>query len=219
MTRDRKKWIVLACLVILWVVLILVQRSQVRISRPTRVSSVSRSTPARRGGPASHLQKQARERSKIPRLKLSLAERVRPPFEPEARNIFALIEPSSAFRPTPPAKPQVVTTPPIPPPLDPFVEEAKKVRFLGYAEADGKAMAFVVYQGEALVVPEAGSFGRLFQVKKVKEDVLILSSTDGTKEVQVKLGLGSNALPNPGRGPRPGTTPPNRGMIQRGKQP
>ncbi len=215
MTRDRKKWIVLACLVILWVALILVRRSQVRISRPTRVSSVSRGTPARRGGPASRLQKQARERSKIPRLKLSLAERVRPPFEPEARNIFALIESSSAL----PAKPQVVTTPSIPPPPDPFVEEAKKVRFLGYAEADGKAMAFVVYQDEALVVPEAGSFGRLFQVKKVKEDVLILSSTDGTKEVQVKLGLGSNALPNPGRGPRPGTTPPNRGMIQRGKQP
>ena len=215
MTKDRKKWIVLGCLAILWVALILVQRSHVRISQPTRVSTVSRGTPARRGGPASGPQKQARERSKIPRLKLSLAERVRPPFEPEARNIFALIEPSSAL----PAKPQVVTTPSIPPPLDPFVEEAKKVRFLGYAEADGKAMAFVVYQDEALVVPEAGSFGRLFQVKKVKEDVLILSSTDGTKEVQVKLGQGSNALPNAGRGPRPGTTPPNRGMIQRGKQP
>jgi len=202
MTRDRKKWIVLACLVILWVVLILVQRSQVRISRPTRVSSVSRGTPARRGGPASRLQKQAKEHSKIPRLKLSLAERVRPPFEPEARNIFALIEPSSAL----PAKPQVVTTPPIPPPPDPFVEEAKKVRFLGYAEADGKAMAFIVYQNEALVVPEAGSFGRLFQVKKVKEDVLILSSTDGTKEV--RLGLG----------PGPESSIPNRGN-QRGKQP
>lgn len=215
MTKDRKKWIVLGCLVILWVALILVQRSQVRISRPTRVSTVSRSTPTRRGGPAPRPQKQARERSKIPRLKLSLAERVRPPFEPEARNIFALIEPSSAL----PAKPRVVTTPSIPPPPDPFVEEAKKVRFLGYAEADGKAMAFVVYQDETLVVPEAGSFGRLFQVKKVKEDVLILSSTDGTKEVQVKLGQGSNALPNAGRGPRPGTTPPNRGMIQRGKQP
>ena len=215
MTKDRKKWIVLGCLAILWVALILVQRSHVRISQPTRVSTVSRGTPARRGGPASGPQKQARERSKIPRLKLSLAERVRPPFEPEARNIFALIEPSSAL----PAKPQVVTTPSIPPPLDPFIEEAKKVRFLGYAEADGKAMAFVVYQDEALVVPEAGSFGRLFQVKKVKEDVLILSSTDGTKEVQVKLGQGSNALPNAGRGPRPGTTPPNRGMIQRGKQP
>ncbi len=215
MTKDRKKWIVLGCLAILWVALILVQRSHVRISQPTRVSTVSRGTPARRGGPASGPQKQARERSKIPRLKLSLAERVRPPFEPEARNIFALIEPSSAL----PAKPQVVTTPSIPPPLDPFVEEAKKVRFLGYAEADGKAMAFVVYQDEALVVPEAGSFGRLFQVKKVKEDVLILSSTDGTKEVQVKLGLGSTALPNAGRGPRPGTTPPNRGRIQRGKQP
>lgn len=215
MSKDRKKWIVLGCLVILWVALILVQRSQVRISRPTRVSTVSRGTPTPREGPASPPQKQARERSKIPRLKLSLAERVRPPFEPEARNIFAMIEPSPALT----AKPQIPTTPPIPPTPDPFVEEANKVRFLGYAEADGKAMAFVVYEDETLVVPEAGSFGRLFQVKKVDEDVLILRSTDGTKEVQVKLGQGSNDLPDPGRGPRPGTTPPNRGMIQRGKQP
>ncbi|MFQ5883146.1 MAG: hypothetical protein ACE5I9_11905 [Candidatus Methylomirabilales bacterium] len=154
----------------------------------------------------------------MPRLKLSRAERTRPPFQPEARNIFALIEPSSVLRPTPPSKSQVATTPSIPPPPDPFLEASKQVRFLGYAEAEGKAMAFVVYEGEALVVPETGVFGRLFQVKKVKEDVLILSSTDGTKEVQVPLGLEGNSLPNAGRGPRPGMTPPQRGN-QRGKQP
>lgn len=207
MASDRKKWIVLGCLVVLWIGLILMQRSPMRSARPTEVSPVPRRGPvARREGPATRLQKRGTQRLEIPRLKLSQPERVRPPFEPEARNIFASIESSKAFPSSLSSTPQVATTPPIPPPADAFLEESKKVRFLGYAEADGKAMAFVDYESEVLVVPETGVFGRLFRVKKVKENALILSSTDGTKEVRLELG------------PAPDSALPNRGH-QRGKQP
>lgn len=191
MTNERKKWIVLGGLVALWVVMIMVQRSQTTSPRPTAVSSVPRRvTVAQPRRSARRPAKQGEERLEMPRLKLNRLERVRPPFEPKARNIFASIEPSSAFPPSRPDKPQVATTPPIPPLPDPFFEESKKVQFLGYAEADGKAMAFVSYESEVLVVPERGTFGRLFQVKKVKEEVLILSSPDGTKEVRLELGPG-----------------------------
>lgn len=219
MTTERKKWIILGCLVVLWIALILTQRSRMGSTGPNHVSSVPRrGTAARRPGSATAVQKQGKQRVELPRLQLNKLERVRPPFAPEARNIFASIEPSSALPLTPPSKPPVATTPPLPPPPDPFVEESKKVRFLGYAEADGKPMAFVSYESDVLVVPETGVFGRLLQVKKVDEDVLILSSTDGTKQVQITLGQESNALPNVGLGPRPGMTPPIS-RIERRNQP
>lgn len=207
MTNERKKWIVLGCLVVFWMALIVVQRFQMGSTGPTQVSSVPRrGTVARRPGSTTGVQKQGKQRVELPRLQLNKLERVRPPFEPEARNIFASIEPSSAFPLTPPSNPPVATTPPLPPPPDPLVEESKKVRFLGYAEADGKALAFVSYESEVLVVPETGVLGRLLQVKKVEEDVLILSSIDGTREVRLQLNPASDG------------THPHR-ENQRGKQP
>ena len=203
MTGERKKWIVLGCLVVFWIALMVVQRSQVRSTRPT-ASVPRRGAMGRREGSTTRVQKQGKQRSEIPRLELNKLEGVRPPFEPEARNIFASIDTPSAFPPSAPGKPQAATAPP--PPPDPFLEESKKVRFLGYAEADGKATAFVSYEEEVLVVPETGVIGRLLQVKEVTEDVLILSSTDGTKEVRLELGPASDR------------TFPNR-ANQRGNQP
>ena len=137
----------------------------------------------------------------MPRLKLARIERVRSPYEPESRNIFASIEPS------PPA-PSALAAPsalPAPPPPDPFLEEAKRLRFLGFATAEGKMMAFVAYGGELLVVPETEVIGSQLRIKEVKEDGILVTSLDGKKEI--RLGL---------TGPE---VPPPSTTIQRGNQP
>lgn len=181
MSKDRKKLIALICLVMLWITLIVVQRSR-REPHPAEMASVRQgaSTPKRAPGP--RLPGQGKKRAETPELKLSKIEKVRPPFEPQVRNIFAsanVVPP-----PPPPPKPQLTPTPP---PPDPFLEQAKTIRFLGFAEADGKSMAFVAYGDETLVVTEQEVFGSQFRVRKVQEDTLILGSLDGTREVRIGL--------------------------------
>jgi hypothetical protein len=137
----------------------------------------------------------------IPRLKLAQVERVRPPYEPEARNIFASIDPSSPL----PSALAAPSAPAAPPPPDPFLEEAKRLRFLGFATAEGKMMAFVTYGNELLVIPETELIGSRLRVKEVKEDGILVTSLDGKK--QIRLGL---------TGPE---VPPPSTTIQRGNQP
>lgn len=199
MTGEKKKWIALGCLVVFWLVLIVMQRSQERGTRPTAVSSPRKAGDVRRAASTARVHKPGKGRTEIPRLELSQLERPRPPFEPETRNIFASIEPSPVF----PSIPQVAITPSLPPPPDPFIEESNKIRFLGFAEAEGKITAFVSYDGEVLVVARAEVFGDLFRVRAVDEDTLILNSTDGTKEVRLEMQSA------------PESTPPRR--RQRGK--
>lgn len=193
MTGERKKWIVLGCLVVFWLALIVMQRSQTGSGRPTEVSSAPRrGAAARRPESTTRGHKQGKGPAEIPRLELSQLGRPRPPFEPETRNIFASIEPSPAF----PSIPQVAITPSLPPPADPFVEESKKIRFLGFAEADGRTTAFVSYDGEVLVVSQAEVFGGLFRMHGVDEDALILNSTDGTKEVRLEMQSSPDSIPS-----------------------
>lgn len=201
MPRDNKKLMVLICLVVFWIGLILVQRVQRPGLRRTQVASGLQRSSAQRRGPAT---RQAEKQEGIPRLKLDRIERVRPPFDPEVRNIFGSIEPPAALRSPAPPKPQAAVS--LPPPTDPFFEEAKQVRFLGYAEADGKPMAFVAYADEALVVPETEVFGNQFRVKSITEDSVVLTSLDGTKEILLRLSPESaGALPGreTQRGKRP----------------
>ena len=190
MPRDRKKLIVLACLVVFWIGLILVQRSQRQGVRSTQVASAPQRTSARKGKPATPPRRQAKKRREMPRLRLSQIQRVRPPFEPEIRNIFASIDRSSLL-----ARPKPTSPSPIPPPSDPFVEKAKRLRFIGYAKADDRTVAFVAYGNEVLVVPEAEVFGGQFRIKEIKEDAIIVSSLDGKKEVRLGLGPGPAGAP------------------------
>lgn len=189
MPTDRKKLIVLIGLVIFWIGLILVQRSQqgpqsIHVARTPQGTSTKRTPRATPG------RKQVKKRTDISHLKLGRIERVRPPFTPQVRNIFATIAPvPSTPRPTPQVAPA------LPPPPDPFLEEARTIRFLGFAEAEGRAMAFVGYGSEAFVVTEQEVFGSKFRVKQVEEDVLILSSLDGSKEVRLELGPGPATAP------------------------
>lgn len=204
MSRDNKKLLVLICLVVFWIGLIFVQRSQTPRLRHTQVASELQRSSAQRRGSATPARRQAEKQEGIPRLKLDRIERVRPPFDPGVRNIFASIEAPAALQAPAPPKPQAALS--LPPPPDPFLEEAKQVRFLGYAKADGKPMAFVAYAEEALVVPETEVFGNQFRVKSITEDSMVLTSLDGTKEILLRLSPESaGALPSR--------------EIQRGKMP
>ncbi len=188
--RDRKKLMVLVSLIIFWIGLILIQRYQDQGLRPTSVVSVLPDTSAPRGESVTPLTRQAKKRAEMPRLRLSQIQRVRPPFEPEIRNIFASIDRSSLL-----ARPKPTSPSPIPPPSDPFVEKAKRLRFIGYAKADDRTVAFVAYGNEVLVVPEAEVFGGQFRIKEIKEDAIIVSSLDGKKEVRLGLGPGPAGAP------------------------
>lgn len=181
---------VLVSLMIFWIGLILIQRYQDQGLRPTSVVSVLPDTSAPRGESATPLTRQAKKRAEMPRLRLSQIQRVRPPFEPEIRNIFASIDRSSLL-----ARPKPTSPSPIPPPSDPFVEKAKRLRFIGYAKADDRTVAFVAYGNEVLVVPEAEVFGGQFRIKEIKEDAIIVSSLDGKKEVRLGLGPGPAGAP------------------------
>ncbi|MFQ5848655.1 MAG: hypothetical protein ACE5IQ_13415 [Candidatus Methylomirabilales bacterium] len=203
MSPDRKKLIVLVCLVIFWLGLILVRRPREQGLQPSQEAFVLQGPSAQRPGAATSRRRQLKKRVEMPQLKLSRIERVRPPFDPEVRNIFASIDRSSLRPPLPPGP--HATAPTLPHP-DPFLAEAKKLRFIGYAKAEGTVMAFVGYGSEVLVVPERQVFGGQFRIKEVQENTILVTSLDGTKEVV----LGLNARLSTGR---------SSSEEQRGKQP
>ena len=201
MPTHKRKLIVLFCLVAFWIALILVQRHRGEIDRPTQGAAALPATSTQREGPTAGPRRQTKEHKEMPRLKLARIERVRPPYEPESRNIFASIGPSPPL-PSALAAPSALSAPP---PPDPFLEEAKRLRFLGFATAEGKMMAFVTYGNELLVIAETEAIGSQFRVKEVKEDAILVTSLDGKKEI--RLGLTG-----------PEVTPPST-TIQRGNQP
>jgi len=185
MERDRKKLIVLACLLILWVALIFVKRHQSLGVRPSQAPSVSEQRRSPAAGIASR--RQSEEHFKTSTLKLGQVQLVRPRLGPEGRNILAASKHSSAVPAFPPTKRGAASTPR--PPLDRFIEEAMiMIRFLGYTEASGKAVAFVTYGNEVLAVAENQTFGGRFRVKEISKDALIVSSLDGTKAVLLMIG-------------------------------
>jgi len=202
---DKRKLIVLFCLVAFWIALILVQRHRGETGRPIQGAAALPAASTQREGPVVAPRRQTKDRMEIPRLKLARIERVRPPYEPEARNIFASIEPSPPL-PSALASPSALAALAAPPPLpDLFLEEAKRLRFLGFATAEGKTMAFVTYGNELLVIAETEAIGSQFRVKEVKEDGILVTSLDGKKEIRLGL-TGPDVAP-------PSTT------TQRGNQP
>jgi hypothetical protein len=190
---DKRKLIVLFCLLAFWIALIFVQKHRGETDRPIRGAAALPALSTQREGAVVAHRRQTKERGEMPRLKLAQVERVRPPYEPEARNIFASIESSPV--PSALASPSAPSAPPPPPPPDPFLEEAKRLRFLGFATAEGKMMAFVTYGSELLVVPETELIGNQLRVKQVKEDGMLVTSLDGKKEI--RLGLTGPDVPPP----------------------
>lgn len=192
MSTDKRKLIVLFCLVAFWIALILVQRHRAQADRPIQGAAALSATTTQRDEPMAAPRRQMKDRTEMPRLKLARIDRIRPPYEPEVRNIFASIEPSPPL----PSAPSL---------SDPFLEETKRLRFLGFATAEGKKMAFVAYGGELLVIPETEVIGSKLRIKEVKEDGILVTSLDGKNEIRLGL-TGPDVAP-------PSTT------TERGNQP
>lgn len=122
----------------------------------------------------------------LPRLKTELLRSPRPPVPTQVQNIFGKVEP-----PPPPkdaTKASVAPAPPPPPPPpDPFLEAAKRLRYLGFVEHEAKRKALIL-QGQDIQMVEAGeAVGGQVRVKTVNEDYVLLASPDGSKEAKVEL--------------------------------
>jgi len=123
----------------------------------------------------------------LPRLKKELLEVHRPAYPPEVRSFFGSPPP-----PPPPPRPvQVAVTPPpapaAPPPPDPFQEEAKRFRYVGYLQAGERAMAFVTQGAEVYTVEVGSTISERFRVQAITEDAVLLSSPTGDKQARLSL--------------------------------
>lgn len=173
-------------------------------------------TPAGRPGgsapPAAAPRAAARE-AELPRLKLDLLEAPRPPYPGEAHNIFG------SPPPPPPPPPAAVTragqtpagaaaAPPPPPPPDPFVEEAKQLRFVGYLRS-GETMTAFISRGPEIHSLAVGSVlqGR-YRVRAVSDQEVVLASPQGDKEVRLPIAVAAGGPPGrPGAPPAPPVPP------------
>jgi hypothetical protein len=99
--------------------------------------------------------------------------------------------------PPPPSRPAGASGTPLPvapPPPDPFQEEAKRLRYVGFLQAGDAAMAFIVQGSEVHTLEVGETLGGRFRVEAVTEDAVLLSSTSGDK--QVRLPLAPDAKPS-----------------------
>lgn len=126
------------------------------------------------------------EETTLPSLRLDLLDSPLPPFRETSRNVFS---PINTPVPSPILEAKVTGTPPPPPspPPDPFLEEAKKFRFLGFARAEGEIFAFLTKENEILIVKEHEVIKDRYMVKEIKEDYILLVAPNGDKEVRLFL--------------------------------
>jgi hypothetical protein len=118
---------------------------------------------------------------KLPRLKKELLALPQPAYPRELQNFFGTPPP-----PPPPPQQTVAAAPP-PPPPDPFQEEAKRLRFVGFVEGGDKAMAFITRGPEIFTVEVGSTFLERFRVQVVTEDAVLLTSVTGDKQVRLPL--------------------------------
>jgi hypothetical protein len=120
-------------------------------------------------------------------LKTDLLELPRPAYPPEVQNIFGT-------PPPPPQPPQAAVTP-APPPPDPFQEEARRLRYVGFLEAGSSKLAFIVQGQEVHTVGAGATFSARFRVEAVTEDAVLLTSLDGEKQIRLPLAADAGSRP------------------------
>jgi len=185
MDSQKRKFLILIALLGAWGLVYALRSPWGTPARPEVRGSAPASgrTPAAQGGG-------------VPRLKTELLRQPVPAYAPETHNIFGT--------PPPPPRPSqaaaAAAPPPLPPP-DPFQEEAKRLRYVGFLQQGDRAMAFIV-QGPVVHTVELGAtlLGR-FKVQAVMEDALLLSSPSGDKQVRLPLAVDAGAAPG-GAAPR-----------------
>jgi hypothetical protein len=135
----------------------------------------------------------------LPRLKTELLRLPPPTYIPETQSIFGTPPPP----PPPPKPPQPAAAVgpaavPPPPPPDPFFEEAKRLRYVGFLRrADEKATAFIIQGQDVQTLEVGGTLGGRFRVQSITEDAVLLTSPSGDKQVRIPIVAltGSTATP------------------------
>jgi hypothetical protein len=182
MRSVRGKLIILVALGLVWALIFVTRRPS---EPPARAGAQAASRPARApAGPS----------GTTPRLKVELLNLPRAPYPSEEHNIFGTPPP-----PPPPSRPPESTqsTAPVAPPPDPFQEEAKQLRFVGFLRDGGTATAFII-QGQQVHTVAVGDLvaGR-FRVADVGEDFVVLASPGGDKQVRLPLATETGSAPRP----------------------
>lgn len=198
MKSHRAKWIVLGLLLLTWGVLFAFRQPADPPLRPA-------GDPARPQPPRAP----AAQGGGLPRLKVELLEVARAPYPPEGRSIFGTPPP-----PPPPPRPPEAARPavPPPPPPDPFQEEVKQFRYVGYLLRGATRMAFLVKAQEVFTVSAGELVTPRVRVREVTDTAVVLASPDGSKQTQLSLSPEAAAAPGapPSAGPGPGGAPPPR---------
>ncbi len=145
--------------------------------------------PQPRGNAGATARRPAAQGGGVPRLRKDLLDLPRPAYPPEVQNFFGTPPPPR------PAQTAVTAPPPPPPPPDPFQEEAKRLRYVGYLRAGEKGMAFIVNGPEVHTVEVGSTFLGRFRVEAVTEDAVLLSSVAGDKQVRLPLAPEAGAAP------------------------
>jgi len=176
MGANRAKLLLLVGLLVAWGALVGIRYLFVGPEPPAVPAAGAASTrrlPAQGGG--------------LPRLKTELLDAPRPAVPTQVQDIFGSVLPPPAKAAQVLAPPIPASAPPPPPPPDPFAEEAKRLKYLGYVEQGGKIRA-LIQQAQDVQIFEVGEvFASRFKVKSVDDEQVILTSPDGTKEVRLML--------------------------------
>jgi hypothetical protein len=183
MRSVRGKVIILVALGLLWALLFVPRRPSQPPERTT-VQAGTRSvrTPASQGGG-------------LPRLKLELLNAPRAPYPGEEQSIFGAPPP-----PPPPPRPVEVARPggaEVQPPPDPFEEEAKQLRYVGFLRDGNAATAFIVQGQQVHTVATGDMVAGRFRVVEVGEDAVVLSSPAGDKQARLPLAAEAGSAPRP----------------------
>jgi hypothetical protein len=189
MRSARMKILILAALVGIWALIFGLHRPDEPVGTAPPPQTGARPVRATAGPSAN-----------IPRLKAALVNLPRAPYPSEVQNIFSV-------PPPPPPPPQVVAAPgaaqPAPPPPDPFQEEAKQLRYVGFLRSGDVLTAFIVQGQEVHTVPVGGMLSGRFRVAEVQDESVLLTSPSGDKQARLDLSAAAGAATGAAAPPRP----------------
>jgi len=192
MRSVRTKLLILAVLLGVWAVIFVLRRPAEPPTRSGPTTQTDARIPRAAGG------------GDMPRLRADLLNVARAPYPADVQNIFSA--------PPPPAPPPVQSAvgpgmqapaPALPPP-DPFQEEAKQFRYVGFLRAGNSSTAFIVRGQEVHTIPVGAMLGGRFRVMEVQDDGVVLASPTGDKQVRLSLTADSTAAPRAPGAPPPG---------------
>ena len=193
MNRSKRNLILLAALLAVWGLVMVFRvpgsRPPIPAGSPSPNPSSAR-TPRAQGGA-------------VARLKTGLLQQGVSAYPAEVGSIFGSPPPPPppvkvAAPPPTPAGPAGPPTPPPPPPPDPFQEEAKRLRYLGFLQAGNTMTAFIARGPEVFTVEPGQTVAEQFRIKAITEEAVLVTDASGEKQIRLPL------APSPAGGPPPG---------------